>query len=154
MSVITTNFSDFFTNAAVIVTNAQEQPEIAAALDAFGYDADAIQEGQELLTTARALYDAQIKEYGEQHAAPRPLPRPLNRPIKATPPIAAWRPGLQSDAQRQTDLRLNTAKPRTFTPGMSRPATFTPPWKPIPPPRPNWPALKSPRKPCKPPAIN
>jgi len=69
MPTINTSFSDFFAGAALILNNAQEHPEIAAALDALGYNASAIQEGQTLLNTARSLYDAQIKEYGEQHAA-------------------------------------------------------------------------------------
>ena len=69
MSTINTSFPDFFADAALALTNAREHPDIAAALDAFGYDAAVLQEGQVLLDTARGLYDAQIKEYGEQHAA-------------------------------------------------------------------------------------
>ena len=69
MAMIDTTLSNFFAGAATVLTNAKEQPEIAAALEAFGYDAAAIQEGQALFDTARSLYDAQIKEYGEQHAA-------------------------------------------------------------------------------------
>ena len=69
MLTINTSLSDFFADAATILTNAQGQAQIAAALEALGYDAAVIQEGLALLNTARALYDVQIKEYGEQHAA-------------------------------------------------------------------------------------
>ncbi len=42
MSVINSSFSDFFTGAGLVLNNAQEQPDIAAALDAMGYDAATI----------------------------------------------------------------------------------------------------------------
>jgi hypothetical protein len=117
MSVINTSFSDFFANAALIITNAQAHPDIAAALDAFGYDAATIQQGQELLTTARTLYDAQIKEYGEQHAATQDFNNAVKQADKnysAHRRLAAV--AFKSDAQRQTDLHLNDRKPQTFNP--------------------------------------
>jgi hypothetical protein len=117
MSVINTSFSDFFTNASVIMTNAQEQPEIAAALDAFGYDAAVIQAGQDLLAAARARYDAQIKEYGEQHAVSQSFTETVKQAEKS---YAAHRRlaalAFKNDAQRQTDLRLNERKPQLFNP--------------------------------------
>ncbi|MCG3212628.1 MAG: hypothetical protein FOGNACKC_06298 [Anaerolineae bacterium] len=115
MSVITASFSDFFAGASVILTNAQTQPEIAAALDAFGYDADALQQGQVLFNTARTLYDSQIKEYGEQHAATQAFKEAVNQADKS---YAAHRQlakvAFKTDAQRQTDLRLNERKPLAF----------------------------------------
>ena len=115
MSTINTSFSDFFTEAAMVLTNAREHPEIAAALDAFGYDAATLQAGQALLDTARDLYDAQIKEYGEQHAATQAFLDASGRADKA---YAAHRRlakiAFKGDAQRQTDLHLNDRKPRPF----------------------------------------
>ena len=63
------NLPNFLTEAATILANAQGHPEIAAALDVFGDDTVVLQEGQALLDAARSSHDAQIKEYGEQHAA-------------------------------------------------------------------------------------
>lgn len=57
MSVVDTSMPNYFAGATTILTNAQEQADIAAAFDAFGYDAAALQEGQTLLDTARSLYD-------------------------------------------------------------------------------------------------
>ena len=117
MSTINTSFSDFFSAAALVITNAQAHPEIAAALDAFGYDAAALQEGQTLLDTARGLYDAQIKEYGEQHAATQAF---LAASKQADKTYAAHRRlakiAFKADAQRKTDLHLNERKPQVFNP--------------------------------------
>jgi len=117
MSTINTSLSDFFTNAAVTLNNTQTQPEITAALDAFGYDAGAIQQGQDILTTARALHDAQIKEYGEQHAATQAFNEAVGQADKSyTAHRRLATLTFKSDAQRQTDLKLNERKPRAFNP--------------------------------------
>lgn len=117
MLTINTSLSNFFAGAAVMLNNAQTQPDIAAALDGLGYDAAAIQEGQTLLETARALYDAQIKEYGEQHAATQTF---LDASKQADKTYAAHRRlakiAFKKDPQRQTDLRLTERKPRVFNP--------------------------------------
>ena len=117
MSTLTTSLSDFFTEATVQLTNAQEHTDIAAALDAFGYDAATLQEGQALLDAARNLYDAQIKEYGEQHAATQAFAEASQQADKA---YAAHRRlakiAFKNDAQRKTDLHLSEIKPRAFNP--------------------------------------
>jgi hypothetical protein len=117
MSVINSSMSAFFSGATIILTNAQGQAAIAAALDAFGYDAAALQEGQALLDTARGLYDTQIREYGEQHAATQAFETACSQADKA---YAAHRNlakiAFKSDAQRQTDLHLSDRKPKAYTP--------------------------------------
>ena len=117
MSTISTSFSNFFAEAELLITNALEHPEIAAALDALGYDVAAIQEGQALFDVARALYDAQIREYGEQHAATQAFLAASQQADKA---YAAHRRlakvAFKSDPQRQTDLHLNDRKPQAFNP--------------------------------------
>lgn len=117
MSTISTSLSNFFAEATTMLTNALGHSEIAAALDAFGYDSAALAEGQALLDAARALYDAQIKEYGEQHAATQAL----GEGIKAADKVYAAHRRLakiafKSDAQRKTDLHLNERKPEAFNP--------------------------------------
>lgn len=111
------NLSNFFTESATLLTNAQEHPDIAAALDLLGYDAVTLQEGQTLLETARALHDTQIREYGEQHAATRAFETALQVADKA---YATHRRlaklAFKTDAQRQTDLHLNARKPRAYKP--------------------------------------
>ncbi len=115
MPAINTSFSDFFTGAALILNNAQEHSEIAAALDGLGYDAAVIQQGQTLLNTARSLYDAQIKEYGEQYAATQAFADAAKQAGKT---YARHRRlakiAFKRDAQRQTDLHLNDRKPQAF----------------------------------------
>lgn len=117
MSVINSSMSAFFTGATTILTNVQNQAAIAAALDAFGYDAAAIQEGLALLNTARGLYDVQIREYGEQHAATQAFETACSQADKA---YAAHRNlakiAFKADAQRQTDLHLNDRKPQAYAP--------------------------------------
>jgi len=117
MSTISTSLSDFFAEATTLLANAQEHPEISAALDAFGYDAAALAEGQALLDAARGLYDSQIKEYGEQHAATQAL---VDATKAADKPYAAHRRlakiAFKSDPQRKTDLHLNERKPEAFNP--------------------------------------
>ena len=117
MSTISTSLSNFFAEATTMLSNAQEHPEISAALEAFGYDAAVLQEGQALLDAARSLHDAQIKEYGEQHAATQAL----GDATKAADKVYAAHRRLakvafKSDAQRKTDLHLNERKPEAFNP--------------------------------------
>ncbi len=115
MPTINSSFSDFFTNANLALDNSQNNADIAAALDALGYDAAVIQEGKDLLNSARTLYDAQIKEYGEQHAATQAF---LEASKQADKSYAAHRRlakiAFKRDAQRQTDLLLNQRKPQAF----------------------------------------
>ena len=117
MSTISTSLSNFFAEATTLLTNAQEHAEISAALDAFGYDAAALAEGQALLDAARGLHDAQIKEYGEQHAATQAFVEAAKAADKV---YAAHRRlakiAFKSDAQRKTDLHLNERKPEAFNP--------------------------------------
>ena len=117
MSTISISLSNFFAEAATLLANAQGHAEIAAALEAFGYDAAVLQEGRVLLDTARSLYDAQIKEYGEQHAATQAFKDVCDQADKA---YAAHRRlakiAFKGDAQRQTDLHLNERKPEAFNP--------------------------------------
>lgn len=128
MPTIETSFSDFFAGTALILDNSQNNPNIAAALDAFGYDAAAIQVGQTLLDTARSLYDAQIKEYGEQHAATQTFLEVAQRVDKAYVPPTV---------DRQKSLSIL---------GMSRSGTFTLLCRQMRKRKHNWPATKSHRK--------
>lgn len=115
MSVVDSSMPNYFAGATTILTNAQEQADIAAALDAFGYDDTALKEGQILLDTARSLYDAQIKEYGEQHAATQAFDTATQQADKT---YAAHRKlakvAFKTDAQRQTDLHLNDRKSQVY----------------------------------------
>ncbi len=115
MSIINVSLPNFFTGAALVLKNAGEHPDIAAALDTMGYDAAVIQAGQDLLNTARSLHDAQIKEYGEQHAATQAF---VDASKQADKTYAAHRRlakiAFKRDAQRQTDLLLNDRKAKAF----------------------------------------
>ena len=115
MSVINTSLSDFFAESALVLNNAQNHAEISAALDVFGYDAATLGEGQALFDAARALYDAQIKEYGEQHAATQAFQEAVEAADKS---YATHRSlakiAFKDDAQWQTDLHLNERKPESF----------------------------------------
>ena len=117
MSTLTISLSDFFTEATVLLTNALEHPEIAAALEALGFDAAVIQEGMALLEDARSLYDLQIREYGEQHAATQVFAEASRQADKvyATHRRLA-KIAFKNDPQRKTDLHLNEIKPRAFSP--------------------------------------
>lgn len=116
MLSIKTSIATFFADATTILANAQQQASIAAALALLGYDEAAIQEGVALLNAARDLYDAQIKEYGEQHAATQEFNTVWGEADKA---YAAHRKlaklAFKTDPQRQTDLHLNDRKPEAFS---------------------------------------
>jgi hypothetical protein len=117
MLTISTSLSNFFTQATVLLTNAQEHPDIAAALEAYGYDAATLAEGQALLDTARDLYDAQIREYGEQHAATQAFVDASEAADKVYGDHRRLaKLAFKNDAQRQTDLHLNERKPQAFNP--------------------------------------
>ena len=117
MSVISTSLSDFFTEAALILSNAQTHSEISSALAVLGYDSIILQEGQALLDTAVALYDAQIREYGEQHAATQAFTAATAQADKSyVTHRRLAKIAFKNDAQRQTDLHLNDAKPQAFHP--------------------------------------
>lgn len=117
MSVISTSMPAFFAGATTILANAQGQPEIAAALEAFGYDATVLQEGQALLDTARSLYDAQIKEYGEQYAATQAFETACLQADKAyTAHRRLASIAFKADVQRRADLHLNDRKPNAYAP--------------------------------------
>jgi hypothetical protein len=116
MSTISTSLSDFFAEATVLLTNAQEHADIAAALDVYGYDAATLAEGQALLDTARGLYDAQIREYGEQHAATQAFVDASEAADKVYGDHRRLsKLAFKNDAQRQTDLHLDEHKPRAFS---------------------------------------
>ena len=115
MSVINTSLSNFFAEAGLILNNAQTHTEISASLSILGYDSDTLQTGQALLDTALALYDTQIKEYGEQHAATQTFTEATVQADKTyTAHRALAKLAFKNDPQRQTDLHLNKAKPRAF----------------------------------------
>ena len=69
MSRIQLNINAFLQQARLGVKNAQDVPEIAAALAAYGFDAARLQAGAALLAQAEQLQAAQVKEYGEQYQA-------------------------------------------------------------------------------------
>ena len=115
MSVINIPLADFFTRAALILDNAQEHAEISAALNTYGYNEAAIQEGRDLLNVARNLYDSQIKEYGEQHAATKAFHTAFTQADKTyNAHRRLAKIVFKNDPQRQTDLRLNQRKPYAF----------------------------------------
>ena len=114
--VLRTSLANFFTAAGLMLDNARDNPEIAAALDAFGYDADKIGEGQALLEAAQALYDAQIQEYGEQYAATEAFREAFKQADKqygAHRRLAKL--AFKNDIERQANLRLNQRKPQVFS---------------------------------------
>lgn len=117
MSIINTSMAAFFAAATTILTNAQNQPQIAAALKNFGYDEAKLRDGQNLLTAARTLYDAQIKEYGEQHAATQTFEIACQQADKTyTNHRNIAKIAFKTDPQRQTDLHLNRRKPKAYAP--------------------------------------
>ena len=117
MTIINTSFSNFFAGAELILNNAQQHPDIAAALEVFGYDAATLQEGQDLLIAARSRYDAQIREYGEQHAATQAFKEATKQADKTySTHRRLAKIAFKQDPQRQTDLRLNDRKPSAFNP--------------------------------------
>ncbi len=63
------NIAEFLMHAGTAIANARETPDILAALEVYGYDDEVLQQGQNLLDTARTLTDAQRKEHGDQYAA-------------------------------------------------------------------------------------
>jgi hypothetical protein len=65
-------------NARVAIENAQQDANVSAALSTFGYGAEKISEGLQLLTTAETLHQQQKQEYGEQFAATDTLDIALN----------------------------------------------------------------------------
>ena len=69
MSIIDISLSEFFARAVLVLDNVQSHPDITTTLAAVGYDADILHEEQSLLEMAHNLYDVQIREYREQHAA-------------------------------------------------------------------------------------
>lgn len=60
-------------NANVAITNALATPDIQASLTEWGYDADRIQEGKQLLDALMTVQDALQQELGEQYAATEQL---------------------------------------------------------------------------------
>lgn len=69
MSRLRLNINAFLQQVHLGVTNAQEVPEIAGALSAFGFDTARVQVGADLLATAETLQAVQVKEYSEQYQA-------------------------------------------------------------------------------------
>jgi hypothetical protein len=63
------NLGQFQARMNTVLSNIQNQPEIAAALASFGYDAPKLAEGQEMLAELLRLDASQVKEYGEQYSA-------------------------------------------------------------------------------------
>ncbi len=63
------NIDELLAQAGTAISNAQQTPDIQAALATFGYDEARLQAGADLLAAARAGQAAQKREYGEQYAA-------------------------------------------------------------------------------------
>lgn len=63
------SIDSFLQQVRLGIQNAQDVPEIASALAAFGFDAARIQAGADLLATAETLQAVQVKEYSEQYQA-------------------------------------------------------------------------------------
>jgi len=121
----TVNLANFFSGAALAIANAQNHPDIAAALDSLGYDAATLQEGQARLDTALNLHTTQIKEYGEQHAATQIFNQTFAQADKNYSNLRRLaKIAFKGDAQRQTTLRLNDRKPKAFNPWHQQARSF------------------------------
>ena len=110
------NLDEYLTRAGVLLTNARQNPAIAAALDAVGYDDAALQQGQTLLDTARHQSDVQRKEYGDQYGATAELVQAAaaaeavyqkHRQLVAT--------AYKADPARLTAFTLNESKKPSFS---------------------------------------
>ncbi|MBT0606938.1 hypothetical protein [Aequorivita echinoideorum] len=60
-------YQDKFELFNMALTNAEEQPEIAAAMAQYGYTAARIQEGKDLLETTQDIANTNAKELREEH---------------------------------------------------------------------------------------
>lgn len=67
MSRLQLNINAFLQQVGLGIQNAQSGPEIASALAAFGFSAERLRTGADLLERAEALQAAQVKEYSEQY---------------------------------------------------------------------------------------
>ncbi len=117
MVLVNANFSQFFSAAETSLYNARNHPEIAAALAAYGYTDEVLQEGQTLLDEARTLYDAQIREYGEQYAATETFYEAFRQADKRYAHHRALaKIAFKKDPQRQTNFLLHQRRPDLFDP--------------------------------------
>ena len=110
------NIDEFLTRANVAIANARKTPRILAALEVYGYDDAVMQQGQELLDTARALTDAQQKEYGEQYSATAAVNEAMakaDRIYSDHRELAAM--VFRDDAGKQAEIGLNQTKKRSFS---------------------------------------
>jgi hypothetical protein len=107
--------------AGVAIANAQENPDVGAALEAFGYDVTVLRQGQDLLDTVRRLSDAQRKGYGDQYAATAALNQAqekLDRLYTAHRKLAAI--AFKNEPDRLTALALDEARKKSLSGSFSQ----------------------------------
>ncbi|MEE8307468.1 MAG: hypothetical protein V3R81_09395 [Gammaproteobacteria bacterium] len=110
------NLDEFLTRANVAIANTRNTPDILAAVEMFGYDSAVMQQGQDLLDTARALSDAQQKEYGEQYSATAAM----NEAMAEADRIYSDHRKLaemvfKGSSGQQAEIGLNQSKKRSFS---------------------------------------
>jgi len=110
------SLDEFLTRANVAIANTINTPEILAAVEAFGYDADVMKQGQALLDKARALSDAQQREYGEQYAATAAMNEAMakaDRIYSDHRQLAGL--AFRGNTGQQAEIGLNQIKKRSFS---------------------------------------
>lgn len=119
------SIDEFLNYARVALDNAQQTPEILAALTVFGYDLTRLQEGVTMLQTAQALHAAQVREYGEQYEATTAVLQAreaaeaqYNIHCKLT------RVALKDDVEKQKALGLHQSRKRSLSGWLHQAQTF------------------------------
>ncbi len=110
------NLDQRLTQASIAIANARQNPRILDALSTYGYDETVLQQGQDLLDTARALTDAQRKEYGDQFAATAALQEALAAADRLyTTHRTLAKLAFKAAPGRRTALALDERKKQSFS---------------------------------------
>lgn len=108
-----------------VLNNAATNPEIATALADFGYPAERITTGEELLTTARDLVNTQSKEYGEQFAATDAMNQAkILANSEYVKHLKVARIALRGDRSAATSMELDGDRKRSFSGWLSQTKAF------------------------------
>lgn len=113
MSATRESLPKFIEHLQLTLDNLQNNAEISAAMTAFGYTAERIQEGQNLLENLKAADETQVKEYADQYAATDALTQAqedLDKTYSVHRAIAKRL--FPANTQASRELLLNKPKPR------------------------------------------
>jgi hypothetical protein len=103
-------------HADVAIQNALDNPEILAALSAYGYDEAALQAGADLLATAQARHRQQQDEYAEQYSATEALNAAREAAAEVySEHLTLARIAFREDGERYRFLQLDQRRKRTFS---------------------------------------